>query len=241
MPPKENRQTLMFSATFPSEVQQLALGEWKFIRFIWNIYIWLPFFLSIDFLKDYLFLTIGILGSANSDVTQKFVEVCNLLFLDTEFPRKLFLLDIVETSNGCSKFQHFLPNKLNFCCGNYSRKYGTSYDNFNSLLLSLVYYYTFRSKNSRRGIRLLKPSKMLVLIVLWFLLKPKRMPISWHAFCQTKASQPLLFTEIVSNVKGQARHMFSQFLNILKKTPWNFLGFVFLQSRSFLLRTKMPI
>ena len=84
MPPKENRQTLMFSATFPSEVQQLALGEWKFIRFIWNIYIWLPFFLSIDFLKDYLFLTIGILGSANSDVTQKFVEVCNLLFLDTK-------------------------------------------------------------------------------------------------------------------------------------------------------------
>ena len=28
MPSKENRQTLMFSATFPSEVQQLALGEW---------------------------------------------------------------------------------------------------------------------------------------------------------------------------------------------------------------------
>lgn len=53
MPSKENRQTLMFSATFPSEVQQLAL----------------------DFLKDYLFLTIGILGSANNDVTQNFVEV----------------------------------------------------------------------------------------------------------------------------------------------------------------------
>jgi len=52
MPPKDKRQTLMFSATFPSEVQQLAL----------------------DFLKDYLFLTIGILGSANSDVAQKFIE-----------------------------------------------------------------------------------------------------------------------------------------------------------------------
>ena len=45
------------------------------------------FFMSIDFLKDYLFLTIGILGSANNDVTQKFVEVCNLLFLDTGIPR----------------------------------------------------------------------------------------------------------------------------------------------------------
>ena len=70
-------------------------------------------------------------------------------------------------------------------------------------------YHTFRSKNSRRGRRSLKPSKMLVLIVLWFLLKPKRMPISWHAFCQTKASQPPPFMEIVSNVKGQAHHMFS--------------------------------
>lgn len=27
MPPKGTRQTLMFSATFPEEVQQLALGE----------------------------------------------------------------------------------------------------------------------------------------------------------------------------------------------------------------------
>jgi hypothetical protein len=30
-------------------------------------------------------------------------------------------LEIVENSNNCNKFQ-FLPNKLIFCCGNYSRE-----------------------------------------------------------------------------------------------------------------------
>ena len=34
----------------------------------------IPLYFS-DFLKDYLFLTIGILGSASSDVTQNFAEV----------------------------------------------------------------------------------------------------------------------------------------------------------------------
>ena len=31
-------------------------------------------------------------------------------------------LEIVENSNSCCKFQFFLPNKLNFCCRNYSRE-----------------------------------------------------------------------------------------------------------------------
>jgi len=45
---KGERVTLMFSATFPKEIQQLAQ----------------------DFLNDYLFLTVGILGGANTDVQQ---------------------------------------------------------------------------------------------------------------------------------------------------------------------------
>jgi len=54
MPDKTQRQTLMFSATFPEEVQKMAA----------------------EFLKeDYLFLTVGIVGSANSDVEQTFIEV----------------------------------------------------------------------------------------------------------------------------------------------------------------------
>ena len=40
--------------------------------------------------------------------------------------------------------------------------------------------------------------------------------------------------------KGQAHHMFSPFLN-LQFFSLNFLCFVFLQGRSFLLRSKMPI
>ncbi|KAJ3449220.1 dead-box atp-dependent RNA helicase 37-like isoform x1 [Anaeramoeba flamelloides] len=52
--PIKNRQTLMFSATFPKEIQRLAS----------------------DFLTDYIFLSVGKIGSATSLVTQKvrFVE-----------------------------------------------------------------------------------------------------------------------------------------------------------------------
>ncbi|XP_070599436.1 probable ATP-dependent RNA helicase DDX4 isoform X2 [Erythrolamprus reginae] len=54
MPTKENRQTLMFSATFPDEIQRLA-GE---------------------FLKtDYLFVVVGQVGGACSDVQQTILQV----------------------------------------------------------------------------------------------------------------------------------------------------------------------
>jgi ATP-dependent RNA helicase DDX3X len=43
-----NRQTIMFSATFPREIQQLAQ----------------------DFLKDYIFLSVGRVGAANEKITQ---------------------------------------------------------------------------------------------------------------------------------------------------------------------------
>ncbi|XP_044302113.1 probable ATP-dependent RNA helicase DDX4 isoform X2 [Varanus komodoensis] len=54
MPPKDKRQTLMFSATFPEEIQRLA-GE---------------------FLKsDYLFVVVGQVGGACSDVQQTVLQV----------------------------------------------------------------------------------------------------------------------------------------------------------------------
>ncbi|XP_023250874.1 probable ATP-dependent RNA helicase DDX4, partial [Seriola lalandi dorsalis] len=54
MPSKEQRQTLMFSATYPEDIQRMAA----------------------DFLKtDYLFLAVGVVGGACSDVEQKFIEV----------------------------------------------------------------------------------------------------------------------------------------------------------------------
>jgi len=49
MPDKEERQTLMFSATFPKEIQMLAR----------------------DFLKRYIFLTVGRVGSTSENITQK--------------------------------------------------------------------------------------------------------------------------------------------------------------------------
>ena len=53
MPGPANRQTLMFSATFPKEIQILAR----------------------DFLKDYVFLAVGRVGSTSENITQKVVWV----------------------------------------------------------------------------------------------------------------------------------------------------------------------
>ncbi|CAL1673988.1 unnamed protein product [Lasius platythorax] len=52
MVPAADRQTLMFSATFPSEIQELASR----------------------FLKNYLFLAVGIVGGACADVEQNFYQ-----------------------------------------------------------------------------------------------------------------------------------------------------------------------
>ena len=49
MPGIEQRQTLMFSATFPRDIQMLAR----------------------DFLKDYIFLSVGRVGSTSENITQK--------------------------------------------------------------------------------------------------------------------------------------------------------------------------
>ena len=50
---KESCQTLMFSATFPDEIQRLAS----------------------TYLKKYVYLAVGIVGGASSDVDQEFIEV----------------------------------------------------------------------------------------------------------------------------------------------------------------------
>ena len=54
MPPKEKRQTLLYSATFSDEVQEAAK----------------------DFLaQDYLFVSVGMVGALCSDVNQEFIQV----------------------------------------------------------------------------------------------------------------------------------------------------------------------
>uniref|UniRef100_A0A3Q4H8A1 RNA helicase n=1 Tax=Neolamprologus brichardi TaxID=32507 RepID=A0A3Q4H8A1_NEOBR len=82
MPSKENRQTLMFSATFPEDIQRLAA----------------------DFLKtDYLFLAVGIVGGACSDVEQTFVQV-------TKFAKREQLLDLLK-STGSERTMVFVETK----------------------------------------------------------------------------------------------------------------------------------
>ncbi|KAK2752333.1 DEAD-box ATP-dependent RNA helicase [Onygenales sp. PD_40] len=67
MPSKENRQTLMFSATFPHDIQMLAE----------------------EFLKDHIFLSVGRVGSTSENITQRVVEC------ETEADKESALLDIL--------------------------------------------------------------------------------------------------------------------------------------------------
>lgn len=69
MMPTGQRQTLMFSATFPKEIQMLAR----------------------DFLHDYIFLAIGRVGSTSENITQKIVWV-------EEHDKRSFLLDLLDAA-----------------------------------------------------------------------------------------------------------------------------------------------
>jgi ATP-dependent RNA helicase DDX3X len=70
MPEAGSRSTLMFSATFPKNIQKLAQ----------------------DFLHDYIFLTVGRVGSTTDDITQQF-EFCD------EYNKKDLLMQHVQRTN----------------------------------------------------------------------------------------------------------------------------------------------
>lgn len=70
MPSVDNRQTLMFSATFPRDIQHLAA----------------------DFLKDYVFLSVGRVGSTSENITQKVLYV-------EDGEKRSALLDLLAVSN----------------------------------------------------------------------------------------------------------------------------------------------
>ncbi|XP_042614963.1 putative ATP-dependent RNA helicase an3 isoform X2 [Cyprinus carpio] len=69
MPPKGLRRTMMFSATFPKEIQILAR----------------------DFLEEYIFLAVGRVGSTSENITQKVVWV-------EENDKRSFLLDLLNAT-----------------------------------------------------------------------------------------------------------------------------------------------
>ncbi|KAL9965710.1 hypothetical protein ACROYT_G029552 [Oculina patagonica] len=82
MPKAGERQTLMFSATFPKEIQMLAR----------------------DFLVNYIFLAVGRVGSTSENITQKTVWV-------DEFDKRSFLLDLLNASGPDSLTLVFVETK----------------------------------------------------------------------------------------------------------------------------------
>ncbi|CCE61957.1 hypothetical protein TPHA_0B02850 [Tetrapisispora phaffii CBS 4417] len=70
MPDANNRQTLMFSATFPDDIQHLAR----------------------DFLNDYIFLSVGRVGSTSENITQRILYV-------EDMDKKSALLDLLAAEN----------------------------------------------------------------------------------------------------------------------------------------------
>uniref|UniRef100_U3FZ34 RNA helicase n=1 Tax=Micrurus fulvius TaxID=8637 RepID=U3FZ34_MICFL len=99
MPPKGVRQTMMFSATFPKEIQMLAR----------------------DFLEEYIFLAVGRVGSTSENITQKVVWV-------EDDDKRSFLLDLlnatgeesltlvfVETKKGADSLENFLYHEGYAC------------------------------------------------------------------------------------------------------------------------------
>jgi len=91
MPPCGERQTLLFSATFPKEIQRMAS----------------------DFLDDYVFLTVGRVGSSHALITQT-VERVNSYHEKSEMLLDLveavpgLTLVFVETKRGADQLEDFL-------------------------------------------------------------------------------------------------------------------------------------
>lgn len=69
------RQTLMFSATFPNEIQRLA-GT---------------------YLNEYIFVTIGVIGGACSDVQQNIIET-------TKFEKRDKLMSILDSADPVGEY-----------------------------------------------------------------------------------------------------------------------------------------
>jgi ATP-dependent RNA helicase DDX3X len=91
MPSGDGRQTMMFSATFPHNIQRLAS----------------------DFMREYVFLTVGRVGSASKDVTQtvEYVEENTKIDVLMKFLLTVedgLILIFVETKRSCDYIEDVL-------------------------------------------------------------------------------------------------------------------------------------
>lgn len=94
MPQGEERQTMLFSATFPPNIQRLAS----------------------DFLTNYIFLTVGRVGSASKDVTQavEYVDQRDKIDVLMKFLLTIeegLILIFVETKRSCDYIEDVLCSK----------------------------------------------------------------------------------------------------------------------------------
>lgn len=96
LPAKEDRQTLMFSATFPKQIQTLAS----------------------DFLNDYIFLTVGRVGSTSSNITQRMEHVAEnskvtrlLDLLERGTSSELLTIVFTETKRGADYLDNYLHDR----------------------------------------------------------------------------------------------------------------------------------
>jgi len=96
LPAKTDRQTLMFSATFPKQIQTLAS----------------------DFLNNYIFLTVGRVGSTSANITQRmeFVpegdKVMRLLdLLDRGHSSEMLTIVFTETKRGADYLDNYLHDR----------------------------------------------------------------------------------------------------------------------------------
>ena len=96
LPPKTQRQTLMFSATFPKQIQTLAS----------------------DFLNNYIFLTVGRVGSTSANITQRmeFIpekeKVSRLLdLLERGHSTEMLTIVFTETKRGADYLDNYLHDR----------------------------------------------------------------------------------------------------------------------------------
>ena len=94
MPPTGERQTMLFSATFPREIQRMAS----------------------DFLKDYIFLTVGRVGSSHTLITQQIeylrsYEDKKSMLMDLVHAVKGLTLVFVETETGVDQLEDWLSRE----------------------------------------------------------------------------------------------------------------------------------
>jgi len=99
MPIQGNRQTLLFSATFPDEIQRLAQ----------------------DFLLDYIFLKVGRIGSTTEFITQRVIQVDDRdkkeVLVDLLEQIQGLTLIFVETKRNCDYIEDFLYDQGYPCVG----------------------------------------------------------------------------------------------------------------------------